>query len=35
MKKEKTYFEGLLVGFVITAVIYSALLVVVIRMLTH
>jgi hypothetical protein len=35
MKKEKTYFDGIIVGFGITAIIYSALLVLVIRMLTQ
>ena len=33
MKKEKTYFDGILFGFVITTVIYSILLGIVIRML--
>jgi hypothetical protein len=35
MKKEKTYFDGIIVGFGITAIIYSVLLVLVIRMLTQ
>ena len=35
MKKEKTYFDGIMFGFVITAIIYSVLLCVVIRMLTQ
>jgi hypothetical protein len=35
MKKEKTYFDGIMVGFAITAIIYSALLGIVIRMLTQ
>ena len=34
MKKEKTYFDGIMIGFAITAIIYSVLLGVVIRMLT-
>jgi hypothetical protein len=34
MKKEKTYFDGIMVGFTITAVIFSILLGIVIRMLT-
>ena len=34
MKKEKTYSDGILVGSAITAIIYSVLLGVVIRMLT-
>ena len=33
MKNEKTYFDGIMVGFAITAIIYSILLGVVIRML--
>ena len=33
MKKEKTYFDGIMVGFVITAIIYSVLLGIVIRMM--
>jgi hypothetical protein len=35
MKKEKTYFDGILVGFAITVVIYSILLGIVIRILTQ
>ena len=35
MKKEKTYFDGIIVGFIITALIYSILLGIVIRMLTQ
>jgi hypothetical protein len=35
MKKEKTYLDGVMVGFGITAIIYSILLGVVIRMLTQ
>jgi hypothetical protein len=35
MKKEKTYFDGIMVGFVITAIIYSILLAFVIKMLTQ
>jgi hypothetical protein len=35
MKKEKTYFDGIMVGFGITAIIYSVLLGIVIRMLTQ
>ena len=34
MKKEKTYSDGILFGSTITAIIYSVLLGVVIRMLT-
>ena len=34
MKKEKTYFDGIMVGFTIAVIIYSVLLGVVIRMLT-
>ena len=34
MKKEKTYFDGIIVGFGITTIIYSILLVIVIGMLT-
>lgn len=34
MKKKKTYFDGIMIGFAITAIIYSVLLGVVIRMLT-
>lgn len=33
MKKEKTYFDGILVGFVLTVIIYSVLLGIIIRML--
>jgi hypothetical protein len=35
MKEEKTYFDGIMVGFGITTIIYSVLLGVVIRMLTQ
>lgn len=35
MKKEKTYFDGILVGFTITAVIYSVLLGLIIKMLAQ
>ncbi len=35
MKKEKTYFDGIMVGFTITAVIFSILLGIVITMLTQ
>jgi hypothetical protein len=35
MKKEKTYFDGIIVGFTITAIIYSIVLGIVIRMLTQ
>jgi hypothetical protein len=35
MKKEKNYFDGIMVGFGITAIIYSVLLGFVIRMLTQ
>jgi hypothetical protein len=35
MIKEKTYFDGIIVGFVITTIIYSILLGIVIRMITQ
>ena len=35
MKKEKTYFDGIIVGFIITAIIYSILLGIVIKMITQ
>jgi len=35
MKKEKTYFDGIIVGFTITTIIYSILLGIVIRMITQ
>jgi hypothetical protein len=35
MKKGKTYFDGIVVGFGITAIIYSILLGFVIKMLTQ
>jgi hypothetical protein len=34
MKKEKTYFDGIMLGFVITAIIYSILLGFIIGILT-
>jgi hypothetical protein len=35
MKKEKTYFDGIMVGVGVTAIIYSILLGIVVRMLTQ
>jgi hypothetical protein len=35
MKKEKTYFDGIIIGFVVTLIGYSILLGIVIRMLTQ
>jgi hypothetical protein len=34
MKKEKTYFDGIMTGFLVTAAIYSVLLIAVIAMMT-
>jgi tetrahydromethanopterin S-methyltransferase subunit F len=34
MQKEKTYFDGILIGFVITTLAYSILLGLVIKMIT-
>jgi hypothetical protein len=34
MKKEKTYFDGIIVGFGVTLIIYSILLVYIIYILT-
>jgi len=34
MKKEKTYFDGIMVGFGVTLIIYSILLVYIIYILT-
>lgn len=34
MKREKTYFDGIMVGFAITAIIYSILLGIIVRLLS-
>ena len=34
MKKEKTYFDGIMVGFGVTLIIYSILLVYIVSILT-